>query len=177
MIARLSELLRYTLESTGEQEVSLGQELAFLDSYLEIQRARFGERLVVQREISPEALAGRVPNLVLQPLVENAIQHGIAPHARVGQIRLRAARRDDRLELEVQDNGSGRPKMGPLRDGVGLANTRARLQQLYGAAQSLEMTDAPEGGMVVRISIPWRLAGEASAPPDATKRAHGSRAP
>jgi LytS/YehU family sensor histidine kinase len=177
MIAKLSELLRYTLESTDEQEVSLRQELAFLDGYLEIQQARFGERLIVQREISPETLESRVPNLILQPLVENAIQHGIAPHARVGQIHLRAARWNDRLELEVRDNGKGLPKNGPLRDGVGLANTRARLLQLYGAAQTLELTDAAEGGMVVRITIPWQVADDSTSATTLTKRAHENRAP
>lgn len=177
MIAKLSELLRYTLESTNEQEVSLRQEVAFLDGYLEIQQARFGERLIVQREIGPEVLESRVPNLILQPLVENAIQHGIAPHARVGQVHLRATRRNDRLELEVRDNGNGLPKNGPQRDGIGLANTRARLQQLYGAAQSLELKDATEGGLVVRITIPWRVVEDAKPNTASTKRAHDLRAP
>lgn len=178
MIAKLSELLRYTLESTNEQEVSLRQELNFLDRYLEIQQARFGSRLVVRHDIQPETLDSRVPNLVLQPIVENAIQHGIAPHARPGQIHLRSARRGDRLELEVWDNGNGLPKHKPQRDGVGLANTRARLQQLYGAGQSLELRDGPEGGLVVRIVIPWRpTAGSPTPPPTPaeaaeTKKAH-----
>src|SRR6185436_21172765 len=95
--------------SAREQEVTLRQELAFLDRYLEIQQARFGDRLVVRREIAEETLEVRVPNLVLQPLVENAIEHGTAPRARVGQILLRAGRRDGLLELEVRDNGDGLP--------------------------------------------------------------------
>jgi signal transduction histidine kinase len=165
MIAQLSDLLRYTLESTGEQEVALRQELDFLDRYLQIQQARFGERLVVQRDIAPETLEARVPNLVLQPLVENAIQHGIAPHARVGRILLRAERHGDRLDLEVEDNGRGLSKDSPPRDGVGLANTRARLQQLYGVAQCLELNNAAEGGLIVRVSIPWRADENARSSP------------
>jgi two-component system LytT family sensor kinase len=155
MIAQLSDLLRYTLESTGEQEVSLRQELDFLDRYLQIQQARFGDRLTVNRKIALETLDGRVPNLILQPLVENALQHGIAPHARSGRIELRAQRQGDRLQLEVQDNGGGLSKQKPSREGVGLANTRARLQQLYGANQCLELADAEGGGVVVRVSVPW----------------------
>jgi two-component sensor histidine kinase len=155
MIARLSELLRYTLESTLSQEVSLREELEFLDRYLEIQRARFGDRLDVRHDIDPETLGALVPNLLLQPLVENAIQHGIAPHSRAGQIVLRAARRAERLELEVQDNGGGLPGNGQWVEGVGLANTRARLHQLYGQAQRFELMNADGGGVVVRVSLPW----------------------
>ena len=156
MIVHLSDLLRYALESTEAQEVPLRQELDFLDRYLQIQQARFGDRLAVRREISIETLDAHVPNLVLQPLVENAIEHGIAPHARAGEVVLRARRRDDRLELEVQDNGAGLPADKPLVDGIGLSNTRARLLQLYGPAHELQLTNGGGGGLVVRISIPWQ---------------------
>ncbi len=156
MIVQLSELLRYALESTESQEVSLRQELDFLDRYLRIQQIRFGERLSIERQIAPESLDAFVPNLILQPLVENAIQHGIEPYARPGVITLRATRANGDLELQVQDNGAGLPKTTSSRQGVGLANTRARLQQLYGERQSLRMVDAEEGGMLVRITIPWR---------------------
>ena len=111
----------------------------------------------MRREVDPDTLEAHVPNLVLQPLVENAIEHGIAPHSRAGEIVLRAGRRDTRLELEVQDNGGGLPGNGRVREGVGLANTRARLVQLYGLAQRLELSNAPEGGVVVRVSLPWRV--------------------
>lgn len=156
MIVHLSDLLRYALDSTEAQEVPLRQELDFLDRYLQIQQARFGDRLAVRREISDETLDAHVPNLVLQPLVENAIEHGIAPHARPGEIVLRARRRDDRLELEVQDNGAGLPADKPLVDGIGLSNTRARLLQLYGPAHELQLTNGGGGGLVVRIRIPWQ---------------------
>src|SRR6185503_20479403 len=115
-----------------------------------------GDRRVVRREIAEETLEVRVPNLVLQPLVENAIEHGTAPRARVGQILLRAGRRDGLLELEVRDNGDGLPGNHPPRDGIGLANTRARLLQLYGPAYRLELHNAAEGGFVARLPVPWR---------------------
>ena len=156
MIVHLSDLLRYALESTEAQEVPLRQELDFLDRYLKIQQARFGDRLAVRHEISDETLDARVPNLVLQPIVENAIEHGIAPHARIGEIVLRARRRDGQLELEVQDNGSGLSVDKPLVDGIGLSNTRARLLQLYGPAHELQLANDGGGGLVVRIRIPWQ---------------------
>jgi two-component system LytT family sensor kinase len=156
MIVRLSELLRYALDSTNEQEVPLHRELDFLGRYLDIQRARFGERLTVNHQIADEVLHARVPNLILQPLVENAIEHGIEPHARPGEIILRALRRDGRLILEVEDNGVGLAKGLQPVDGIGLSNTRARLQQLYGPEQRLELKGASGGGLTVRIDIPFR---------------------
>jgi LytS/YehU family sensor histidine kinase len=155
MLARLSDLLRYALESTNAQEVPLRQELDFLGGYLEIQQTRFGERLSVDREIDPATLDARVPNLLLQPMVENAIQHGIAPHARPGRIVLRARRRGERLDLEVEDNGGGLPAGEPLVEGVGIANTRARLQQLYGTRHEFFLVKAGSGGLLVKILIPW----------------------
>ena len=158
MIARLSELLRYALESTNSQEVPLSEELHFLDRYLEIQQRRFGERLTVQREIQPDTLTGLVPTLVLQPLVENSIRHGIEPRARPGQIVLRAQRRGNTLALEVSDNGVGLQGKQEFNEGVGLSNTRARLEQLYGEAHRFEFSESPDGGLVVRVNIPWREA-------------------
>ena len=162
MIALLSDLLRYTLESTGVHEVPLRQELEFLDRYLEIQQARFGERLTVRREVDAATLDALVPNLVLQPLVENALQHGIAPHARPGLLVLRAAQRDGQLELEVRDNGEGLHDGPRLREGVGVANTRARLRELYGAAQSMELINAPEGGLLARVTLPFHSTSTAN---------------
>ncbi len=155
MIIRLSDLLRYTLESTTDHEVPLEQEVQMLGRYLEIEQTRFGARLTVEMEIAPETLLTLVPNLVLQPIVENAIKHGIEPHARPGLIKISASRRDGSLVLEVRDNGTGL-KAGPQRERVGLSNTRARLQQLYPSAFEFDLVNVPEGGLTVRMVIPWR---------------------
>lgn len=158
MIARLSDLLRYALESTEAQEVPLRKELAFLDRYLEIEQTRFGDRLIVQKQIDPQTLDLNVPNLILQPLLENAIRHGIEPHARKGKIVLTARRETDRLRLEVWDNGAGlHQEHDQANEGVGLSNTRARLEELYGSEYRLELKNAPEGGLVVRVEIPYEM--------------------
>jgi two-component system, LytTR family, sensor kinase len=156
MVMKLSELLRLALDNTDAHEVPLTQELQFLDRYLEIEKTRFRERLSVERDIEPQTLEAKVPNLILQPLVENAIRHGIERHARPGRIVLRAHRRDGALELEVQDNGGGLPDGKLLREGVGISNTRARLEQLYGASQSFELKNASSGGLLARVVIPFR---------------------
>src|SRR6266851_5442556 len=156
MIAQLSDLLRHTLESSDAQEVALEEELDFLRRYLDIQQTRFGERMKVEMEIAPETLAARVPNLILQPLVENAIRHGIAPRAAPGRIVLSAQRQGEWLELEVRDNGEGLPENQPPAEGIGLSNTRARLQQLYPQRFRLRFGPALEGGLAVRIQIPFR---------------------
>ena len=175
MISRLSLLLRYTLESTTAHEVPLQQELAFLDRYLEIEQTRFGPRLTVVRDIAPETLRAQVPNLLLQPLVENAIRHGIEPQAKPGQVRLLARRVDDQLRLEVRDNGVGLPQGGLEAEGVGLANTRARLQQLYGDDQKIEFANAADGGLVVSVSIPFRADGIGEAQRQVNKYEEASR--
>lgn len=156
MLVRLCELLRHALDGTGTQEVLLSTELTFLDRYLELEKIRFGDRLAVRREIGPESLGAMVPNLVLQPLVENAIKHGIEPRARPGEITLRAKRRENQLELEVSDNGGGMATAAPTREGIGLANTRARLRQLYGTDHHFEIVSTPGAGFLVRIRIPFR---------------------
>jgi two-component system, LytTR family, sensor kinase len=157
MIARLSDLLRYALESTDAQEVPLRQELAFLDRYLEIEQTRFGERLLVRKQIDPGALEYSVPNLILQPLMENAIRHGIEPHARRGEILLSARSENGLLHLEVRDNGEGlASENGSPDEGVGLSNTRARLAELYGEEYRFEFTNAAEGGLIVHLAIPCR---------------------
>jgi two-component system LytT family sensor kinase len=159
MIARLSELLRLTLESVGQQEVSLRQELDALERYLEIEQIRFQDRLTVQLAVAPETLDASVPNLVLQPLVENAIRHGIAPRSSAGRIEIRAERRDGMIELQVIDDGPGlSPGDKEFKEGIGLANTRARLRQLYGDEHRIEIKGADEGGLVVKLSIPFRHA-------------------
>jgi LytS/YehU family sensor histidine kinase len=110
----------------------------------------------VRIEIEPAAMEANVPNLILQPLVENAIKHGIEPHARRGLIELRARKENGALRLEIADNGDGLQSTKPSGFGVGLSNTRARLEQLYGAHHRLEMVNGPAGGLLVRLSIPWR---------------------
>lgn len=162
MLTRLSDLLRHALESTDTQVVPLREELDFLRRYLEIEQTRFGSRLAVRFDIAPESLEAEVPNLVLQPLVENAIRHGIEPLASAGQIELYARREAGMLLLQVLDNGKGLPPGAPLDEGVGLANTRARLEQLYGSGHRLEAANRPEGGFAVRIAIPWRAAAGAT---------------
>jgi signal transduction histidine kinase len=156
MLTRLSDLLRHSLEHVGVQEVSLKQELEFLDRYVEIEKVRFGDRLAVEVRVDPELLDARVPNLILQPLVENAIRHGIAPRAAGGRIEIEARRDNGMLDLEIRDDGPGLSEVAGKEGngGIGLANTRARLEQLYGAAHRFELSDAAGGGLAVNLAIP-----------------------
>jgi signal transduction histidine kinase len=158
MIARLGELLRSALENAGTQEVSLKEELEFIKPYLEIEQARLGPRLVVHLDVDPETMDACVPNLILQPLVENAIRHGIAPHPEAGRIEIQVQREQAWLRLQVRDDGPGLSpeQQADLREGVGLSNTRARLQQLYGDAHRFDLGNAADGGLVVTLVIPFR---------------------
>jgi signal transduction histidine kinase len=162
MVARLSELLRAALEGSDSQEVSLRKELELLQLYVAIEQIRFGQRLKVNLDIAADTLGASVPNLILQPLLENAIRHGIEPHAKPGFIELAARRAEGTLTLEVRDNGQGAGPPGSIQDGVGLSNTRARLRALYGEAQRLELDDRPEGGLRVRLTLPFREASPAT---------------
>jgi two-component system LytT family sensor kinase len=158
MIARLGDFLRLTLDSAGAQEVSLQQELEFLKCYLDIERIRFKDRLTVQMSIQPQALGARLPNLILQPIVENAIRHGIAPRTSQGHIHIEARRYDGILHVQVTDNGPGLPSngnTGSIFKGVGLSNTKARLQQLYGADHRLDLSNTSRGGLSVILEIPF----------------------
>jgi two-component system, LytTR family, sensor kinase len=161
MIARLSELLRVALDYTGTQEVSLQEELAFLEPYVEIERVRLGDRLAVEYDIEPGVLDALVPHMILQPLVENAIRHGIAPRAQPGVIRIVARGRRNMLDLEVTDDGAGMPPGRSANGGVGLANTRARLEQMYGERFTFDPRNVA-GGFRVALTIPFRPVG----PPD-----------
>ncbi|MBZ5623466.1 MAG: histidine kinase [Acidobacteriia bacterium] len=152
MIARLSDFLRLTLDSAGVQEVTLKREMEYLDKYLEIEQVRFGERLEVRRAIDPDTLDLLLPNLVLQPLVENAVRHGIAPRAGGGRIEVAARVDRGKLVVEVLDDGPG--PTGEIREGLGLSNTRARLEQLYGKECRLELSGAPHGGFLAQLIIP-----------------------
>jgi len=147
--------LRYALEVTDAQEVPLRQELDFLRRYLEIEQTRFGDRLAVRLEIAPETLDALVPNLLLQPLVENAIRHGIEPRAKPGQIELRSRCEGGQLKLEVRDNGVGLSPGRKLEEGVGLSNTRARLKQLYGDRHRFALSEGPGGGLAVCLELPF----------------------
>ncbi|HEX8176420.1 MAG TPA: histidine kinase [Pyrinomonadaceae bacterium] len=158
MITRLGDFLRLTLENSGSQEVTLQQEIEFLRCYLEIERVRFQDRLTTRVEIDPAALDSKVPNLILQPIVENAIRHGIAPRSTPGHIIIKAKQEDEILRIEVRDNGSGLPvnrkDENLFTKGVGLANTQTRLERLYGASHRFELTNDPCGGLVVTLEIP-----------------------
>jgi signal transduction histidine kinase len=160
MLTRLADLLRYALDSTEAHEVPLRKELAFLEKYLEIERTRFGARLTVETVVDPASMDVLVPNLVLQPLVENAIKHGIERKTRDGRITLTAAVDDDRLRLEVRDNGPGLQGATAAGSGIGVANTRARLQQLYGEAHTFELVSQPGGGVSVQMDLPVRREGQ-----------------
>jgi len=154
MTARLGDFLRITLDNVNAQEVTLRREVEFLKCYLDIEHIRFGRRLTTDLRIPPETLDAEVPNLILQPIVENAIRHGIATRSAPGRINVSAWRENGTLRMRVQDNGPGLPA-GTLKEGLGLANTRARLAQLYGSDGRLELSNAPEGGFVVTVGIPF----------------------
>src|SRR6185503_20946780 len=163
MLARLGDLLRMTLENSGAQDVTLQEELEFLRCYLEIEQVRFHDRLTVNMHIEPETLEATIPNLILQPIVENAIKHGIVSQIAPGRIEISARRTNDTLQLQVKDNGPelnpGEPPGSRVKEGLGLANTRARLEQMYQATHRFEMRDAPEGGLQVTIEVPFITSG------------------
>lgn len=164
MLTRLSDLLRASLDNAATHEVSLREELEFLNNYLQIEQTRFHDRLTVRMDIDPSVLTATVPNLILQPLVENAIRHGIAPRAQPGVIDISAARENGMVRLKVSDNGAGLGSAGAagLTKGIGLANTQARLDQLYGANHSFEMNSPNGGGFEVTILIPFRNGSSAA---------------
>jgi signal transduction histidine kinase len=163
MIARLSDLLRMSLHRVGVQEVTLKEELDFLSKYLEIEQTRFRDRLTVVFDIQADTLDALVPNLLLQPLVENAIKHGLGPRPTPGQVTVRARINGAMLELDVQDNGVGlsAARLTDFNRGVGLSNTRSRLEHLYGSLHRFEFRQPAEGGLLVCIAIPMaELASE-----------------
>lgn len=171
MITRLGDFLRLTLENSGSQEVTLEQEMAFLSCYLEIERIRFQDRLLTRIDVPQQTLDAKVPNLILQPIVENAIRHGIAPRSGPGLLEIQAERRNSTLRIQVRDNGPGlsshRTPENLFKKGLGLANTEKRLAQLYGAAHLFDLSDKPEGGLVVTLEIPFHKDGNATSPMEA----------
>jgi len=157
MITRLGDFLRLTLENSGSMEVTLQQEIEFLNGYLEIERVRFQDRLTTEIRIDPAVLDARVPNLILQPIVENAMRHAVV-NSRSGHVEISAAARNGAVHIEVNDNGPGLHVDRTLETrrgkGLGLTNTQARLVGLYGTAARFEMTNRPSGGLNVTIEIP-----------------------
>lgn len=162
MLQLLCGLLRKVLDNDDSREVTLREELDFIASYLEIEQIRFADRLSYHVETGPDVMQARVPSLVLQPLVENAIRHGVAPRARRGRIVISAHVRDGMLCLAVTDNGTGLDKH--MKWGIGLTNTRARLQQMFGAGHVFTIGDNPGGGTAVSLAIPLQEGPCASVP-------------
>ncbi|HEX6048488.1 MAG TPA: sensor histidine kinase, partial [Gemmatimonadaceae bacterium] len=165
MLARLSDLLRTTLDRDMPAEIPLADELIYLGRFLDIELVRFGDRLRVSWDIDPDVRTALVPPLILQPLVENALRHGIARRPGPASLRVAARRSGLHLELVVRDSGDG---LGPndgtvTREGIGLSNTRARLAELYGdGAATLDVADAPGGGVRARVLVPFHTAQQAS---------------
>jgi signal transduction histidine kinase len=153
-VTGLSELLRHVIDGEPLQEVRLKDEISFLDRYLNIEAVRFGDRLQVHKSIAPDAQSALVPNLLLQPIVENSIRHGISERRDAGRIEIVAQRENGRLLLRVEDDGVGIGASHEER--VGLSNTRARLQKMYGANQELRLEPRAGGGTIATISIPFR---------------------
>ena len=158
MTLQLADLLRFSLDAMGVHEVPLSRELTILQKYIDIQQTRFQDRLKVDMDIAGNTLSALVPNMILQPLVENAIRHGIGPRRAPGLIRVSTRQVFDELWMEISDNGMGLTRFGGAvpSEGVGLRNTRARLQQLYNHDHRLTLEDVPGGGCVVKIHIPFR---------------------
>ncbi len=162
MLQLLCGLLRKVLDNDASEEVTLREELDFIASYLEIEQIRFADRLSYQVDAGPDVLQARVPSLVLQPLVENAIRHGVARRARPGRIVISARAENGMLRLAVTDNGVG---LGlHLKWGIGLSNTRTRLQQMFGVRHDFHIGDNPGGGTAVSLAIPLQEGACASVP-------------
>jgi two-component system, LytTR family, sensor kinase len=155
MLTNLSELLRQTLSSWETQEVPLRREIELINLYLDIQRVRFQERLTVEMGLLPATLNALVPSLLLQPLVENAVRHGVSKSSAPVRITLKSRLRDSLLEIQVCDDGPGVLEESS-GNGVGLSNTRARLEQLYGERQSLRLDGLRGGGTIVTVVLPYR---------------------
>lgn len=158
MMTRLSELLRMTLEEGTEQTTTLNREIEFVNGYLEIEKMRLGERLTVEMNIAPETLDAEVPHLLLQPLVENAVQHGVSKLTCKGEIKISSYRDERSLCLTISDNGPGFNGNGApaAKPGLGIGASRERLQTLYGDAHRLEFRAPQNGGAEVTIRIPFR---------------------
>jgi len=160
MLLRLSELLRAALKNNEAHEVTLEEELQFLEKYLQIEQARFQDRLKVRIDPAPETLTAYLPNLILQPLVENAIRHAVAARTTETLIEIRSHKRDGHLHLSVSDNGEGMVDQSTPTNGIGLRNTRARLEKLYGPNQDFKLETTAGGGVHISIIIPFHTRDE-----------------
>lgn len=156
MLASLSELLRMALDHVADQEVSLRSEVEFTRRYLEIEQTRFEDRLTVRFDIDPSTLDAQLPNMILQPIVENAVRHAIVPFTRAGRIEVAATREGDNLIVMVRDDGPGTGGGTPKQLGMGLGNSLSRLRHLYGEDYELQFTDSPGGGLTLRLQVPFR---------------------
>ncbi|MCH9694066.1 MAG: histidine kinase [Gammaproteobacteria bacterium] len=156
-VTRLSDFLRYTLDNDPMSQVTLGSEMAALDLYLEIEKVRFGDRLVIEKEIEAAALTALVPSLILQPLIENAIKYAISPSEAGGTLRISARKQRGTLVMQVADTGPGlgNGNGGQKSSGVGLKNTRERLQQLYGDKQAFTLAPNEPTGLRITVNIPF----------------------
>jgi two-component system LytT family sensor kinase len=164
MMSRLSDLLRMSLETAGTQITTLNRELEFVHCYLDIEKVRFEERMQVIFDIAPETLDAQVPHLLLQPLVDNAVKHGISKVPGGGEIRITVNARNGELQLKIEDNGPGLRSLSTIpANGLGLRITRERLESLYGQNQSLEVISPPDGGVTVRVCIPLKVQPETRA--------------
>jgi hypothetical protein len=156
LIERLGDVLRHVLRASRELEIPLASEVGFLDKYLAIEQARFGDRLAVSLAIDDDAGAALVPQLIVQPLVENALRHGLAPRDEPGRLSIAARRIGDALRIDVVDNGLGLRDGWDTDDGVGLPNVRTRLARMYGPAGRLALASPASGGVVATITLPYR---------------------
>jgi LytS/YehU family sensor histidine kinase len=156
MIAGLSDFLRRVVEDSNRQQVPLGEEIEFLQKYVDIQKVRFAERLEVSMDVPSEFLSAQVPSLILQPMVENAVKHGIAKRAQGGTIRISAFRSNGRLTLSVYNDGPKLPEdWDKSGSGIGIPNVRTRLKGLYGDAFELNMRNREPGGVEISVSVPF----------------------
>jgi two-component sensor histidine kinase len=160
MLVGLSDLLRHTLEHSERQEIELREELKFIKLYLGIQQMRFSDRLQINMDIDPASTKALVPNLLLQPIVENALRHGISRSEADGELIIKSTAENGELRMTVLDNGKGLPENWQLKssNGIGLANTVARLQQLYGELHRLDIRNREQGGVEVTVIMPFRTA-------------------
>ena len=173
MLSRLSDLLRLVLEDVEAQEVPLSRELEYLELYLSIEQVRFQDRLRVNLAVDPECLDAAVPYMALQPIVENAIRHGIGRSSSAGSLVISARHSGESLVVEIADDGPGLSGDGMPKRGIGVSNTRARLEQLYGASARLAIENGPTGGAVARMTLPYHF----NAPGSFRLEAHAAHGP